>query len=472
MAKKKLTIEDVLVPREEIPYEVPKNWCWVKLGSIVNLKSGISIKENQLNNEGEYLYVKVSDMNLDINTVNIEDSINRIDDIKTYEKNLIPANSIIFPKRGGAIATNKKRKVKFPIVVDTNTMAIIVPENINFDYIYLWFLSIDLWTLNSGSSIPQINNKDIEPLMIPLPPLAEQERIVKIVEKLFDKVDRAADLVDEASDDFEKRRASILSNAVRGNLTKEYRESIDKNIRPDNILELVLNKKQELIKAKKLKKDKNASDIKEKEILFEIPDSWEWVRLKDITINRDGERVPVSQADRNNREKIYDYYGASGVIDKIDNYIFDEELLLIGEDGANLVARSKPIAFIAQGKYWVNNHAHVLDSIDLNILKYIEIYINSIDLGPYISGSAQPKLTQANLNSIPIPLPSLEEQKQIVKVVNELLEKENEIESLTDINLHISNIKKSILAKAFRGELGSNYLNEESSIELLKKIIK
>ena len=95
-----------------------------------------------------------------------------------------------------------------------------------------------------------------------------------------------------------------------------------------------------------------------------------------------------------------------------------------------------------------------------------------MDLGSYISGSAQPKLTQAKLNTIPIPLPSFEEQKEIVKIVNRLLEQENEIEDIVNIDLQIINIKKSILAKAFRGELGSNDLNEESSMELLKQLIK
>lgn len=102
------------------------------------------------------------------------------------------------------------------------------------------------------------------------------------------------------------------------------------------------------------------------EIPFRIPDSWEWLRFGDVAFNYDGKRVPLSKDERIKLNKIYDYYGASGTIDKVDDYIFDRQLLLlIGEDGANLIA-SKPIAFIAEGKYWVNNHAHVLDFIDGN----------------------------------------------------------------------------------------------------------
>ena len=98
------------------------------------------------------------------------------------------------------------------------------------------------------------------------------------------------------------------------------------------------------------------------EIPFEIPDSWAWARFGTAMINRDAERIPLSVNEREKLEKIYDYYGASGVIDKVDRYLFSKPLLLIGEDGANLLTRSKPIAFIARGLYWVNNHAHVLDS--------------------------------------------------------------------------------------------------------------
>ena len=141
----------------------------------------------------------------------------------------------------------------------------------------------------------------------------------------------------------------------------------------------------------------------EDEIPFEIPESWAWCRFGTYTINRDNERKPVSLSNRKDVEKNYDYYGASGKIDKIDNYLFDEKLLLIGEDGANLVARTKPIAFFAEGKYWVNNHAHCIDAIDKQLLEFLCYYINAIDLKMYITGAAQPKLNQDNMNKILLP---------------------------------------------------------------------
>ncbi len=118
----------------------------------------------------------------------------------------------------------------------------------------------------------------------------------------------------------------------------------------------------------------------EDEIPFEVPEGWAWCRFSTITVNKDAERKPISLANRQDVKKIYDYYGASGKIDKIDEFIFNEKLLLIGEDGANLVTRSKPIAFLAEGKYWVNNHAHCIDATNKFILDYLCIYLNAISL--------------------------------------------------------------------------------------------
>ncbi|MEA1907771.1 MAG: restriction endonuclease subunit S [Euryarchaeota archaeon] len=183
------------------------------------------------------------------------------------------------------------------------------------------------------------------------------------------------------------------------------------------------------MKEKKIRKSKPLSLVEMGEILFEIPESWEWLRFGDVTFNRDGERIPVSKEERSTLEKIYDYYGASGIIDKIDNYLFDKPLLLIGEDGANLINRSTPIAFIAKGKYWVNNHAHVLDGISLDFLRYLEIFINAIDLTPYVTGTAQPKMNQTKMNSIPLALPPFQEQRRIVAKVDQLMSLCDELES-------------------------------------------
>ena len=140
-----------------------------------------------------------------------------------------------------------------------------------------------------------------------------------------------------------------------------------------------------------------------------------YVTLEDISKNCDSQRRPVTKGDRSAGQ--YPYYGASGIVDYVDDYIFDGDYLLISEDGANLLARVSPIAFSITGKNWVNNHAHVLRFDDSYVQRYVEIYLNSKDLSKYISGAAQPKLNQQNLNSILIPLPEASELRRIVDIL-------------------------------------------------------
>lgn len=236
--------------------------------------------------------------------------------------------------------------------------------------------------------------------------------------------------------------------------------------------------------SKKIKKPEPivASEIDEEEIPFEIPENWCWCRFGEITINRDSERIPLSVSQRELLKKKYDYYGASGIIDKVDNYLFDKDLLLIGEDGANLLTRSTPIAFIASGKYWVNNHAHVIDCNSNYInLNYIKFFINAISLAKYVTGTAQPKMNQEKMNSIPVALPPLAVQNAIVAKLeqvlplvdayeNALLQKEELKNALPD------KIKKAILQEAITGQLTENWRKsatiKESGKQLLDRIIE
>lgn len=144
--------------------------------------------------------------------------------------------------------------------------------------------------------------------------------------------------------------------------------------------------------------------------------NFEWKTLTDISTNCDRLRKPITSSNR--IAGSYPYYGASGIVDYVESYIFDGNYLLISEDGANLLARSTPIAFSIEGKNWVNNHAHVLKFDNMDTQRIVELYLNSIDLTPWISGAAQPKLNQDNLNKIPIPIPSLDKQRTIVRTLD------------------------------------------------------
>lgn len=310
-------------------------------------------------------------------------------------------------------------------------------------------------------------------LPFPLPPIAEQERIVAKVDELM----ALCDELEAAQTEREARRARLvtatlhrLSNGTskdegatedgagfketarfyinhlpemttRRSHSRELRSTIrslairgrlvaqNSNDEPASCL---LDRIREMrIATKPRKAVMSAASTKEP---MSLPASWEWSSFGSITTSRDGERVPVSKEERSRRGKVYDYYGASGVIDKIDDFLFDKPLLLIGEDGANLVNRSSPIAFIARGQYWVNNHAHVVDAFSEQFLQYLELYINAIDLKPYVTGTAQPKMNQAKMNSIPVAIPPEAEQVRITSKVRELLEACDDLESRLESN--------------------------------------
>ncbi len=183
---------------------------------------------------------------------------------------------------------------------------------------------------------------------------------------------------------------------MQGKLTEEWRKQ-NPDVEPaSELLERIRAEKERLIKEGKIKRQKPLPEITEEEKPFDLPDGWECCRLGKYVLNQDGERVPLSKKDRELRQGEYDYYGASGVIDKIDDFLYEGEFLLIGEDGANLVARSTPIAFIARGKFWVNNHAHVLECIKETSIDYLTSFFNAIDLKPFITGGFQPELSQGN----------------------------------------------------------------------------
>lgn len=266
-------------------------------------------------------------------------------------------------------------------------------------------------------------------------------------------------------------KASILQLAIQGKLVPQRPEEGT----AEELYQQIQAEKQRLIAEGTIKKEKSPFTLKEENISFDIPETWKWVPFGSIVINRDSERIPLSVSEREKLAKTFDYYGASGVIDKVDKYIFDKPLLLIGEDGANLLMRSKPIAFIARGRYWVNNHAHVLDVCEHMAMEYLELYINAISLAPYVTGTAQPKMNQEKMNSIPVALPPYSEQLRIINKVKSLMplvERYGEAyEQLQAFNKRFpDDLRKSILQEAIQGKLVPQLPEEGTAEELYQQI--
>lgn len=168
---------------------------------------------------------------------------------------------------------------------------------------------------------------------------------------------------------------------------------------------------------------------------------WEFYTLGDLTENFDSIRVPVKEADRKKGQ--YPYYGASGIIDMVDGYLFDGEYLLVAEDGENLRSRKTPVAFMASGKFWVNNHAHIVRGNEIASTRFLMYYLSQTDISGFLTGSTLPKLTQDNLNRIPIYAPFLPEQRAIAGILGALDDK-------IELNRRMNRTLESMARAVFR----------------------
>lgn len=204
------------------------------------------------------------------------------------------------------------------------------------------------------------------------------------------------------------------------------------------------------------------------EWLGEIPKHWEVKKLKNVVFNLDYKRVPISSEDRVFGD--YPYYGASGIVDYVENYIFAEDLLLVSEDGANLVDRTKPIAFIAKGKYWVNNHAHIMKGkkTNINLLAY---FLDSRDLSDIVSGSTRGKLTKGDLQEIKILSFDKKEQDLIATYLdNKTYKIDSALAELTKQKDLLIELKKSTIHQAVTKGLDSTVEMKDSGIEWIGEI--
>ena len=254
----------------------------------------------------------------------------------------------------------------------------------------------DLWTTRYD---------EMKMIKLAVPPIEEQTAIANYLDAATAKIDAAIAQQQKMIDLLNERKQIIINRAVT------------KGLNPNAKM-----------------KDSGV------EWIGEVPEHWKLLPYRYLFYNLDKLRMPITADQRSRNNPQYDYYGASGAIDKIDDYIFNETSLLIGEDGANLVLRNLPLIYIAKGKYWVNNHAHILRPKPNNDLFYFAHQMEIIDYSNYITGSAQPKLSQENLNCVRLVVPPENEQRKISNLLNKQCEKIDAI--ISDKQQQLDTIQK------------------------------
>lgn len=410
-----------MIPTNEQPYPLPVDWQWTLWGKCGSFIAGSAFKkEFQGLKKHELPFYKVASLKFADDQGYLFDEADTItDDVrKALKAKLIQTNSLLFAKIGEAIKLNRRALNNAPCCIDNNLIAF-VAEKILPRYAYYWSFTVNLYEYTNATIVPAIRKSDLEKIPIPLPPLDEQQRIVALLDELFADLDEAKTLAQAVVDGSKLRRAAILHKAFTGELSQLWR-------------------------------DEHGTTLGD----------WQWGTLNSVAECLDNLRSPVNAAERAKRPGKIPYYGATGQVGWIDDFLTDEQLVLLGEDGAPFLDMFKDKAYIIEGKAWVNNHAHILRSRFGNVgNKFLCHYLNVFDFSSYVNGTTRLKLTQAKMKTIPIPLPPPEEQKEIVRLLDDLLGREQRTKDHTLKTLdRVELMKKSILARAFRGELSINQI--------------
>lgn len=271
-------------------------------------------------------------------------------------------------------------------------------KDVNTKYVY-YFLSSNIHLLErgfKGAGLKHLSKTFLEEIEIPLPDVETQNKIVTIL-------DKAKAILDKREETIKK-----YDELLRATFLEMFGDP-------------VLNTKKWIVKP-----------------------------FADVAENENSKRVPIKESDRDNRNGEYPYYGATGIIDYIDDYKFDGNYLLIAEDGKNLLYNRKNNAFLASGKFWVNNHAHVLSDNGICTIYYLLYFLNLIDLKPYITGIDQIKLNKSNLEKIPVPVPP----RDLQAIFDSIFHKYDSLkEKLNQSVNFVSQLNSALSQLAFKGEL-------------------
>jgi type I restriction enzyme S subunit len=317
------------------------------------------------------------------------------------KKSKVLGDDIIINKIANAGATYIMPHLNRPVSLAMNLFMLRTNSSNSGKYIYYKIRNKEfrLRALSSGTGTKTITKQDVKTFKLEIPDLPEQQKIASFLSAVDEKIQRLT-----------KKKA----------LLEDYKKGL----------------MHELFSGQLRFKDEKGKDY---------PD-WEEKRLGDVSTFLDGRRKPIKSGDRSKMQGEYPYYGASGIIDHVNNYIFDEEIILLGEDGENIISRNLPLAFRVSGKCWINNHAHVIKPNENTDIDFLTYSLERINYEPYNTGTAQPKLNQAVCRSLPLNLPSYPEQQKIATYLSGI---DTKIESVNTQITQTQTFKKGLLQQMF-----------------------
>lgn len=453
MPKKKtaLTIEErlqqALVPAEEQPYEVPENWVWVRLGAVCFFENGYAFKSDKFSSEKGIPVIRIS--NIKENNVDVDDCIKTLEE-NIDEKFIVHQGDLLIAMSG---ATTGKNGVYMSANIaylnqrvgniKVKNKELLIEKFRNF---YIANMQNEILNTAYGGAQPNISSQKMSVMTFPLPPLSEQQRIVERIEELFAKLDEAKERLQEVAESFAVRKAAILHKAFTGELTKQWRR--ENGVSDESWEEKTIG---EICSSLKYGTSKKSSDDGEVVVL----------RMGNL---QNGEIDWSNLAYTSDEEDIKKYLLKSG--DVLFNRTNSPELV-----GKTSIYRGEMPAIYAGYLIKLDYEKNIV------VGDYLNYYLNSSKAKEYYMQVKTDGVSQSNINAkkigeFEIPLPTLSEQHEIVRLIDDLLARERAAQQATEQALaSIDLMKKSILARAFRGELGTNKASEASALELLKQVL-
>lgn len=454
MPKKKtaLTIEErlqqALVPAEEQPYEVPENWVWVRLGAVCFFENGYAFKSDKFSSEKGIPVIRIS--NIKENNVDLDDCIKTLEE-NIDEKYIVHQGDLLIAMSG---ATTGKNGVYMSANIaylnqrvgniKVKNKELLIEKFRNF---YIANMQNEILNTAYGGAQPNISSQKMSVMTFPLPPLSEQQRIVERIEELFTKLDEAKERLQEVADSFAVRKAAILHKAFMGELTKQWRR--ENGVSDESWEEKKLGEVGSWLGGG------TPSTSRE--------EYWEngnilWITSKDMK----------SAVIEDTLMKVNEI----GVKNSSANYIEKPALLVVMRSG--ILRRTFPVAMVKK-PFTVNQDlkAIIPDKDDLEFLYWMLLSNEQRILDTCMkNGTTVESINSNALKDLTFKCPTLSEQHEIVRLIDDLLARERAAQQAAEQALaSIDLMKKSILARAFRGELGTNKASEASALELLKQVL-
>lgn len=466
MSKKTKTIDELLeeaiVTDKEHPYPLPNNWVWVYTGDIMEfVGGGTPSKSNAAYWNGNIPWTTVKD----IKKTYITSSIDHItsEGLKNSSASMATENELLLITR---MSPGKSGITKMETAINQDLK--IVRPKIKIPAYLLWlFFTVNtplIESLSTGSTVKGIQVAKLKKIPFPLAPIDEQKRIAEKVERLLGKIDEAKRLIEEAKETFELRRASIFDKAFRGELTKRWREKDGKVL------------------------DKQLSDFSDN-YSTEIPHNWKWIDLETVCkkITDGTHHSPKSYPTGDYKYITAKNIKRHGII--LDNVSYvskevhqeiynrcnvEKDDVLYIKDGATTGIAT--INQLSEEFSLLSSVALLKPNKDILLPKYLMFCLNSPStknrMLSMMSGVAITRLTLKKIKQAMIPLPPIGEQEVIISILEKVEKLDHKIDYYTELEKDISQLKQSILSKAFRGKLGTNDSSDESAIELLKSVLK